>query len=599
LPARCHWLLIFCLAVASGESLAAETAASDPANDAALRQRIDSLIRQLGDKQFAAREAAQSELAKIGPEAFDALTIAENDPDLEIAARAHYLLGLIEFKWVRDDDPPEIKEALSEYERSDADNRRQKIEKLAQRPSLDQVAALCRIVRFEKSNILSKQAALAIIGRAVDPPNQFDETILAGIGASPRPAATWLRLHALSHTRPEEAAARWGDVVAAEERLLKQTQEQSSPQIVADLLKRHADQLMRLGKQDEALAVMRRVIAQPIDDAQSLVALIDWLADHQARDLLAEVEATFADRFRQEPLALYALAQAWLASGQSEPAQQMADRAFAMNPGDPAAHVEVAGKLHRRGLADWAIREFRHVIELGPPESLNTLNAQFQLADLLHDQLDDLEAAQLLESGLATLQKAAEQGNNNAGVDVRRVLDAIRGHATARFNYYFACHYGARRDRSKELEHLEKAIAADPLDADVLIALYRLPDQTPEQRMKTETRIAAVARHFRNEIAENPRDASAYNQLAWLLSNTDRDQQEALRCSQESLKLRPNEPGLLDTLGRCYYALGDYENAVKYQSKAVEMEPHSGVMRRQLELFQKALHEKRGQASGA
>ena len=48
----------------------------------------------------------------------------------------------------------------------------------------------------------------------------------------------------------------------------------------------------------------------------------------------------------------------------------------------------------------------------------------------------------------------------------------------------------------------------------------------------------------------------------------------------------------LDTLGRCYYAAGDYENAVKYQRQAVEKVDYMQVMQRQLALFEKTLAEK-------
>ena len=51
--------------------------------------------------------------------------------------------------------------------------------------------------------------------------------------------------------------------------------------------------------------------------------------------------------------------------------------------------------------------------------------------------------------------------------------------------------------------------------------------------------------------------------------------------------------GHVDTLGRCYYAAGDFENAVKVQSRAVELDPHSQQMKRQLALFQEALEKKK------
>ncbi len=83
--------------------------------------------------------------------------------------------------------------------------------------------------------------------------------------------------------------------------------------------------------------------------------------------------------------------------------------------------------------------------------------------------------------------------------------------------------------------------------------------------------------------------ALSNNQLAWLIANTEGDFDEAIRCSAKSLVLQPNRSGFLDTLGRCYYAKGDYENAVKYQSQAVALEPHSPLIVTQLALFQQAL----------
>ena len=64
-------------------------------------------------------------------------------------------------------------------------------------------------------------------------------------------------------------------------------------------------------------------------------------------------------------------------------------------------------------------------------------------------------------------------------------------------------------------------------------------------------------------------------------------------CSHKSLEIRPDTGGYLDTLGRCYYAKGDLENAVKYQSKAVELDPHSQQIRRQLKVFQDELAKKK------
>ena len=55
-------------------------------------KQIERLIRELGDEQFAVREAAAAELAKLGSKARQALTIATRSDDAEIASRARLLL---------------------------------------------------------------------------------------------------------------------------------------------------------------------------------------------------------------------------------------------------------------------------------------------------------------------------------------------------------------------------------------------------------------------------------------------------------------------------------------------------------------------------
>ena len=48
---------------------------------------------------------------------------------------------------------------------------------------------------------------------------------------------------------------------------------------------------------------------------------------------------------------------------------------------------------------------------------------------------------------------------------------------------------------------------------------------------------------------------------------------KALKCSQKSLELQPDEGAYLDTLAHVYFGKGDFANAVKYQAKAVEARP--------------------------
>ena len=570
------------------EATAAPAAAGDD-------DHIAKLIRQLGDQRFAVREAAQQELARLGFEAFEALTEAENDADIEVASRARYLVRLMRFEFARPDDPPEVKQALQEYESLDAAGRLDRIRRLAMQVDEPHLSALCRLVRFEKSQTLSKRAALAVMQQKPGalPADRRAEIIRNSLGKSPRPAATWLRAYLDVDGQAPDAVARFAEQVKAEEQLLTDAADRTQPDIVIALLWVEADLLERLSRVEESVAVMERIAALEPGDTASLFTLLDRLSDRKAWTVIDGLATRLAERFNQEAVLGYALAAARRKQGDETRAKEAADRAFGLNPNEANAHLEVAQHLQRKGATEWSEREFRHVIQLGPPEGINAIYAGTLLADLLHDKGDDDEAAQVLETTLASLAKANQAGGD--AVDPRGFLNK---HVNTRFNYYRACHLATTPDETKQLEHLLAAAKHDPQDADVLIALHRLKNLTPEQRQQNETWIATAATDFRRQIAENPGDPLPYNQLAWLLSNTDRDQQEALKCSLESLKLRPDSAGFMDTLARCYFALADYERAVEWQTKAVAGEPHSGLMKRQLELFQKTLAEKPADAPG-
>ncbi len=109
----------------------------------------------------------------------------------------------------------------------------------------------------------------------------------------------------------------------------------------------------------------------------------------------------------------------------------------------------------------------------------------------------------------------------------------------------------------------------------------------------------------RKDIDDSPDDPTPYNQVAWIVANTEGDVDEAVRFSHKSVDLAratatgPTEikriGGLLDTLGHCYYAKKDYAAAVKYQSEAAKLDPHTKTIARQLAVFRQALAKSQGQ----
>lgn len=584
------------LSIAVALLLAGVAAGAQPSGDAAPAavddNQIARLVEQLGADAFFAREQAQAELAKLGYEAFDALIAAQDHEDIEIASRSKYLTRLIKIEWTREEDPPPLRQLLDNYDQLDQPTRAERLRHLALQTDAPWVAAICRIVRFDRFPLLSKQAAMRLIEQHAVPADawpQRGEVIVEQLGRSPRPGAEWLRLYVQTQTDPEAALAQWAAAIASEERVLAQYPEESDAAILASLERYRIALLERLGRDDEIDDAIARLIAAEPGDNESLIRLIDWLVERKKWKGLDLVQQRFPGHFKQEPMLAYRLAGARRVQGDSEAADALAAQAQRVNPASSQQHMQLAMWLRERGWNDWTETEFRRLIEIGPPESNDTLTAQFRLADMLHDRMADDAAGDVLEQAIASLDKALPAGRRQE--QFKQAFEQAKRFIAARMHYYRACQYQRQNDRAKQAEHLAAGAEQDPTDADILIGLYRLPDQTDEEKTRTERLIAEAAAKFRAQIAQSPGEANGYNQLAWLLSNTDRDQQEALEASLESLKLKPNEPGYLDTLGHCFYALKDYANAVKYQQQAVDGEPGSGQMKRQLELFQQALAE--------
>lgn len=552
--------------------------------------RVEQLIAKLGDEEFLERERAQEELLKIGPDAYDALQAAVDHEDIEIASRARYLVRLIRVDWTRESDPTAVKELLKGYDQLAPTARLARIADLAKVPSDGGVPAICRIVRFEKSPVLAKQAALKVLGRplaAEVTAAQRRQQILDALGRSNTPATGWLRIEAETQTDPAAMLEEWAKAVADEQAALTRTPQNTQNEIVAGLLRRQVDLLTKLERKDEAQAAMLKSLDYEQGTPESLPKLLEWLVEQKAWSVLDAVATRFADRFDQQPILLYLLADARGKQGQKDLAEQAAAKALEVNGTNQVEHYKLGRDLQQRGLIEWSIREYQAAIANGPLANLATFASQSALAELLHDRQRHLEAAKVLEPAVEELNRNAEHRKS-----VEDRLGREPGGIISRMHYLYAMDQQDKGDLAKAQEHLDAAIQADPTDADALIGLYRLPNQEASRRARTSKLIKSAADLFRKQIQQSPDDATPYNQFAWLVGNTEGDYAEALRYSQKSLELSPNAAGYLDTLGRCYYAVGDLSNAVKHQTQAVTLDPHSGAMQRQLEFFKAELAKK-------
>lgn len=202
-------------------------------------EQIRRLIRALGDSDYFVREKAASDLGKLGFDAVDALTAATESDDMEIAARANRLLHLIRGNWSVPGEPPVVSRLLADYESQDDSNREVRIARLVDLPQDQGAAAICRVIRYERSLLLAKTAAVrllaALAGDAVKP--DLAATLHKGLGPCRRAPARWVLAWLKVRKDPQALAGLWTQLAAEEDGILLRQPRDSSLTIVENLLR--------------------------------------------------------------------------------------------------------------------------------------------------------------------------------------------------------------------------------------------------------------------------------------------------------------------------------------------------------------------------
>jgi len=179
-----------------GAGVAKASAAQQASTDKPSKQHIQQLIQDLGSSQYTARRAASTELRQIGSDAFDLLDAATDNADPEVAASATYLLRQIPVRWVQADDHAYVRAVMRNYGQESETRRLRRVEDLDRLSSGKGIPVLCRIVRYDRSSLVSRKAALVIIRpeeKSSEQTHIDSEVVERELGASTRASAQWLR----------------------------------------------------------------------------------------------------------------------------------------------------------------------------------------------------------------------------------------------------------------------------------------------------------------------------------------------------------------------------------------------------------------------
>ena len=135
--------------------------------------------------------------------------------------------------------------------------------------------------------------------------------------------------------------------------------------------------------------------------------------------------------------------------------------------------------------------------------------------------------------------------------------------------------------------HITLLAAGQQLEADRLTAewLKKQPRSVAlrlhlADRYLAQSDFAAAEAHYRVALEVSPQQASALNNLAWIMATQRRT--GAAELAERANQLSPDDPLLMDTLALALAAEGAMPRALQVQSRAVEMAPQAAQLRMNL-----------------
>lgn len=605
------------VSVVVGTLALAQAAGWGQAGPAGGEDGAEALIEQLASPSPREREAAAARLGKMGIEARAALERAAASPDPAIAQQARSLLRSM--PWYEPEDPQAVRTLLNNYREKTGAERVIGIDEIALQGSSEAGIALLRIVQQESSEPMRWRAAQALRTRA----RQDDRRLLRSIPHETRNTAL-LGAVAWAWETVDEAKSidLYREVMRLEADRPTRTMNAGDTEQALRLRR------VRVGGAIQVLAMgPRRMEDLPLAPAvlrlqQVAIANEDWA-------LLGEAWRSFARHLQEEPewrpravrmlfsmharfgplpgiqsdlrafeaelgkaVEAYLLAEIARRSGFEALADELARAAFGQNFGAPLERSQVAAELLQDHWYEPAERELRAILTEPPLFDVEadlkrvlTVVSHMTLAHIVGNRGDDAAAAAHLEQAIADGQGLPE-------VAVRPLVAAAStGVDGAREQLHWRRLRAAKAagNEAEVTAQLEALQALWPKDADVLF------DVNSELRARGQAdaaaRLAEAAIKPMRERLPTPTSANEMNELAWIYARSGERLEEARALARRAVEMDSNNAAYLDTLAEAEFLNGDAAEAVRLETRALQLAPGMPFMESQLQRYREKLDQ--------
>ena len=271
-----------------------------------------------------------------------------------------------------------------------------------------------------------------------------------------------------------------------------------------------------------------------------------------------------------------ALARLYLRANRPADAVPLLRRIYEENPGYTEGALLLARAQAASGGREEALATLAAVLRNDPSQA----RARVQQADLLEQEHRWADAAAAWESA-QQLVPGNEEITARLAIALLNSGDAAKAESIARSLHQ------AHPDDVRAMYVLGVALEARNAYEEALPilqdAVKRAPDNTAIQyqyggALDRTGRQADAEKIFRDIITKDPLDANALNYLGYMLADRGERLDEAVTLIQRALKVDPDNPSFLDSLGWAYVKAGKFDLADAPLTTAAGKEPKNSVI---------------------
>jgi len=295
-----------------------------------------------------------------------------------------------------------------------------------------------------------------------------------------------------------------------------------------------ANILLRQGQNERAMSLIQEALQRYPEDLAMRLFYARRLVDERRYEQAREQFSVLLDYKPDAPDALFAMGLLNLQTQRPREAQRNFTRLVELGQRVDEAHYYLGQAAEMQGDTEAAMKYYTEV-----REGSNYIDAQIRIAAMLATQ-GHLDAA-----------RAHLQNISAPTLDVELRLFLAEGEILRNADKY-----------TEAYEVYSMALQQMPDNSQILYARAL----TAEKLGQIDEAIGDLALIVKNE----PNNAEALNALGYTLVDLTHRIAEGKKYIEKALKLKPEDPAILDSMGWAYYRLGQHQKALRYLQQAFD-----------------------------